>query len=651
MKKDRESKIKAMEAAISMLPSSSFIDITSTVLDFARESTESVHGFVGYIDRYSGYLVTPMLTRDIYKECRVDLETPFFKSFDNLFGKCITDAVPIMTNNPLSEKSSVGTPEGHIKIERFIGVPAIRSGKVVGMIGVANPDRDYVKSDLDVLLKLADFYSMVITSKMDNDELIRLSHAVKQVANGVVITDLNGNIQMVNDAFEKITGYTAQEAMGKNPRILKSGFHSDEFYDDMWATIKSGQTWSGRFKNKRKDGSDYWTDSIITPVKDIDGNIMNYMAIKQDVTEKIKAEEALSRSEERLRVITDSAMDAIIMVDRNRKVSFCNPAAESAFGYNKGEIIGKDFLKLVVPDRFKDEFVRIFEVFAKSGKYTLPRQNLEITAHKKNGTEFPMHLSVSSLIFEDNWYAVAIARDITVQHELMKSLKEKREEMESFIYSVSHDLKSPVVTVEGFINILKDDLSVEPGSEVEWSLNRIISATDKMKEMIGELLEYSRLDTRHVEKETVCFSKVVDEALQIFELPIHKKKVKVQLKELETDIVCEKKRFVRVMENLIGNSIKYIGDENTAPEIEIGAKNDGKNNVFYVKDNGIGILEEEKDKVFMLFKRGSNTSGKEGTGVGLAMTRKIIEKHGGRIWFESEVGKGSSFYFTIPGNN
>lgn len=649
MKKIKENKMRAVEAVSTLFPTSSFKDITTTVMNLALEATGSRHGFVGYIDRYTGHLVVPMLTGEIYPECRVKDNDVVFKNFDNLFGHCITSATPLLTNDPYKETASRGTPDGHIKIERFIGVPAVRSGTVVGMIGVANAAENYGDEDLNAVLRIAEFYGSVIHAKLDNEELLRLSQAVQQVGNGVVITDLAGNIQMVNEAFQKITGYTAKEAMGKNPRILKSGFHTEEYYEDMWGTIVGGKTWSGRFKNKRKDGTDYWTDSIITPIKDSEGKILNYMAIKQDVTERIRAEEALRRSEERLRIITDSAMEAIVMVDNNRLASFWNPAAEKMFGYSENEALGKDFLELVIPERLHEEFKDEFDKFIKSKKSAFSKRSIDIVAVKKNRAEFPMELSVSSLVYEDKWHAVAVGRDITIQKELMRTLKEKNEEMESFVYSVSHDLKSPVVTIEGFINILKDELSFEPGSEVEWSLNRIITATDKMKGMITELLEYSRLDTTEVEKETVSFSAIVDEAMQIFDMNLHRNKVALETKNLDVRITCEKKRIVRVMENLIGNALKYIGDDNGAPAIEIGVKNEYGENVFYVRDNGIGIPKEEQSRVFMLFKRATNAAGKEGTGVGLSMTRKIIEKHGGRIWFDSEQGRGTTFCFTIPG--
>lgn len=192
------------------------------------------------------------------------------------------------------------------------------------------------------------------TMQQQNAELHKLSQAVEQSANTVVITDLHGNIEYVNPKFTETTGYTAEEALGRNPRLLKSGHQPPEVYQDLWQTITSGREWHGEFHNKRKDGTLYWEQATIAPIYDPRGRMTHFIAVKEDITKRKQAEQALKESEERFRSVINQNVDAIIVVDDPGRVRFVNPAARRLFGFETDTLVGKHFSIPVLPGEFTE---------------------------------------------------------------------------------------------------------------------------------------------------------------------------------------------------------------------------------------------------------------------------------------------------------
>jgi signal transduction histidine kinase len=232
------------------------------------------------------------------------------------------------------------------------------------------------------------------------------------------------------------------------------------------------------------------------------------------------------------------------------------------------------------------------------------------------------------------------------REKYIQELNNKNAELERFTYTVSHDLKSPIVTIKGFVGMLNQDLQENRPDRVKSDLSRIENATDKMDALLRDLLELSRIGrvvNPPVEVDTV---KLTEEALEMLDGRIRSKNVHVTVSPNLPVIYGDRIRLREVIENLIDNAIKYIGDQ-TDPQIEIGIRDDENEQVFFVKDNGMGVDPRYHDRVFSLFEKLNPTS--EGTGIGLALVKRIIETHGGRIWLESGgSGKGCTFYFTIP---
>jgi PAS domain S-box-containing protein len=241
------------------------------------------------------------------------------------------------------------------------------------------------------------------------------------------------------------------------------------------------------------------------------------------------------------------------------------------------------------------------------------------------------------------------ARLFTERVSLIGELETRNAELEQFTYTVSHDLRSPLVTIRGFLGYLRQDAASNDMLRFDKDLNRISNAVDRMQLLLNDLLELSRIGRVINPSESVPFGDVVAEAVELLHGPLEKHNVKLIAHKNFPNIFGDHARLVEVLQNLINNAAKFMGDQ-PQPTVEIGMDSDDANQmpVFFVRDNGIGIDPQYHDRIFGLFNRLDPSV--EGTGIGLALVKRIIEMHGGRIWIESKPGEGSTFYFTLPRN-
>ncbi len=289
------------------------------------------------------------------------------------------------------------------------------------------------ESDLSkIIVSLVDITERrrVEKAKEKADATLRnLSLAIEQSPVTTVITDLSGNIVFVNPKFTETSGYTVEEAIGQNPRILQSGEKSKEKYQELWDTILAGESWQGVFHNKKKNGELYWESAVISPVKDEQGTITHFLAVKEDITERRKSLEALRMSESKLRAITDSAHDAILMMDYQGCISYWNPAAERILGYTSSEAIGQNLHTLIAPQKYLQAHEAAFSEFIKTGNGAAIGKSIELSARRKDGKEIPVQLSLSSFKMNENWNAVGIFSDITDRKNAEVHLQQSAERL------------------------------------------------------------------------------------------------------------------------------------------------------------------------------------------------------------------------------
>ena len=293
-----EAGINAATAELSqaVITMSSVENISHIVLEHAKRLTSSKYGLVGFIDSETGKLICSTKDREIWNDCHIADSDIHSKKVEKLCDWVLKHRKPLLRNALSKSLRTTETPQRHLSIRQFLSVPALIDGKVIGLISLANPDRNYTERDLTVVKRLAWLYAFALRRRQSEEEIRRLTIAVEQSATVMMITDLDGNIVFVNNAFEESTGYTKKEVLGQNPRIFKTDYLPDNVYKHLWETISKGHVWNGKFLNKRKDKSLYWEKAIITPITDSKGNIVNYIAVKEDITQQKTAEEALKKA-------------------------------------------------------------------------------------------------------------------------------------------------------------------------------------------------------------------------------------------------------------------------------------------------------------------------------------------------------------------
>ena len=333
----------------------------------------------------------------------------------------------------------------------------------------------------------------------------------------------------------------------------------------------------------------------------------------------------------------------------DNKFEYVNPALAKILGYDPGEMIGTDIEKYLMPGEMQ-RFLKEYENQASNGA-----TSLEIVIKHKNGN--PIHVLVTSVPRYSGTTATGSITSITDLSErkqieleremLLKDMEAKNAELERFTYTVSHDLKSPLVTIAGFLGFLEADIKKGDLQKIEGTIRRIRDAAKKMQRLLNELLELSRIGRLANPSEDVPFGELVSEALELAEGQLAARQVQVQVEAGLPAMRVDRVRIIEVIQNLVVNSSKFMGDQEH-PRIEIGMKTIRDQKTFFVRDNGVGIAPKFHERIFGLFNKLDPFS--DGTGIGLALVKRIIEVHGGKIWVESELGRGATFFFTLAEN-
>lgn len=351
-----------------------------------------------------------------------------------------------------------------------------------------------------------------------------------------------------------------------------------------------------------------------------------------------EAKDALLASEERFRALFSEASDAIFVMDEEGVVD-CNHRAERLYGYPRQELIGKQIDELF-PEILTDD----------SGVSRSTVRSFEFKQQRKDGSVFDSEMNLSTFRLGNKVYIQAIVRDASERLRLIAELEAKRQEMEQFVFTISHDLRAPLFTIKGFLGFLERDVERGDKERAAADLGQVREAVNNMGETLEELLELSRIGRVINELERVPLSELAQEAAANLEGRINETRAALTIDPMLPVVRGDRPRLLAVFQNLIENAIKFSSTVPKKPQIEIGVRRPATisdDAVIFVSDNGIGIDPRYHDQVFGLFERLDSES--EGTGIGLATVKRVIEVHGGRIWIESEGdGSGTSFCFVLP---
>ena len=358
-----------------------------------------------------------------------------------------------------------------------------------------------------------------------------------------------------------------------------------------------------------------------------------------------RADEALRGSEARMRGIVLSAMDAIIMVDDNQSIVLFNPAAAAMFGCSVEKAVGLPATRFI-PERFHarhHDFVQQQQVHGDNfGEFGVVRT---ATGKRADGEEFSVEMSYSSLVESGAAYHTFIIRDSTERIRAYEALERSNLDLQQFAFVASHDLKTPLRSIGGFLQIFERNYADKLDEKAQSLIRRASAAVHRLDQLTEDLLSYARVNSEVRPFAPVNCRDMAEEVVHLLDAALRHSRAQVTMGELP-EVMGDRTQLVQLLLNLVGNGIKYCRDRE--PRVHIEAQRDPQGWVFSVADNGIGIDARHHEKIFEVFKRLHTQNEYAGTGIGLAVCRRVVERHGGKIWITSVVGEGSTFHFTIP---
>lgn len=467
----------------------------------------------------------------------------------------------------------------------------------------------------------------------------------------VIMKDVESRYVYCNPKVESLFGMPAHEIVGKTEFDLFPQEEAERFTASDSQVLETGEPVINEYEARVPGGGKrhWWVFKF--PMHDSSGN--QYVGLQiLDITERKVAEDALARERDLLHVLMDNVPDTVYFKDRDCRFTRVNGRQARMLRVNSvEEAIGKTDSHFMPVDLAQSVFEEEQDLLEK-GQAILDRVEYiplpDGTPRWMSASKAPIYDKSGRIIG-----LVGISRDITerklaeVERErLIKDLEVRNAELERFTYTVSHDLKSPLVTIQGFMGLLEKDALEGNIERLKHDIVRIKSATAKMHKLLGELLELSRIGRLMNPPEEIPFACIVQEAMSNVGGQMQSRAITVSIQPEMPTVFGDKVRLVEVVQNLLDNACKYMGDQRN-PHIEIGCqkKNDGPC-VFFVADNGMGIDPRYHQRIFGLFEKLDPQS--DGTGVGLAVVKRIVEVHGGTIWIESAgPGHGSTFYFTL----
>ena len=529
----------------------------------------------------------------------------------------------------------------------------------------------------------------------------RLARAVESTADMVVITDRTGAIQFANPAFEKTTGYTVKEAMGGNPRLLKSGEQDANFYKTMWGTILSGQAWSGEVTNRRKDGSFYNAQLTISPIVDERGEILQFVAVQRDITQRKRDEAVLAQRANQLETVAAVSTTASTVLNPDELLQSVVDLTQERFDLYHAHIyladeswntlllaagagdIGRQMVaeghaipinaekSIVALATREKKFIIVNDVLAEEGYLSnvfLPETRSEMAVPMIVGDKvigvFDVQSEISghftdedANIFTTLAVQVAIAlqnaRLYMEQSATVTQLRELDRLKSSFLANMSHELRTPLNSILGFSDVMLEELDGPLTENMANDLGLIQKNGRHLLHLINDVLDMAKIESGKMNllPEKFRVHEIIEEVTSITSTLASEKNLALFIEkesDQEVEITADRTRLRQVMINVVNNAIKFT----EKGKISISVTPQSEQVLITVRDTGIGIPPDKLEAVFQEFTQVDTSSTRKagGTGLGLPISRRLVEMHGGRLWADSTgvEGEGTRFFIELP---
>ena len=485
-------------------------------------------------------------------------------------------------------------------------------------------------------------------------QLLTLSRAIEQSPVVVLIVNTNGEIEYTNPRFTEVTGYTMEEALGKNPSILKSEPHTNkEEYDKLWMKIQAGGTWHGIFKNRKKNGDIYWASASISGLRDNNGKIVNYIGVQEDITERLNLEE-------KFRMSVEGSPYAIVMIDEAGNIILINSQTEKYFGYKHKELMGQA-VEMLIPEQYLQGHVKSREKFLTAPQFGINNNHVlgrRLFGKRKNGSEFPVEIALNLIDTDEGKITLASIIDITQRTKLESELEERNNEIAKsktlavvgrMASMVAHDLRNPLSSIKMGLQILSKPMKAGSEAHKQELKTIALEQVGYMEVILEDLLNYARppalklewLDIKDVLNET---TNMLQGLIQENQAVIH-----TNVQQGLPTIYADLSKLRLILSNTISNGIQAAAESGNKPEINLTAMSrlgDKTPSIqIEITDNGPGIDSEKVETLFEPFY----TSRARGTGLGLAIVKGFVEQHQGQITLNSIPNKkGTICTISLP---
>lgn len=485
-----------------------------------------------------------------------------------------------------------------------------------------------------------------------------LNTVINKPPEGIVIVDYNGIIVSIDEAAQLIFQRSSQEMIDKPVRDFVPPALIESYFQLFSKQASNNELFDNKYvvSALNPDGS-YLLIELSIHSNQIRSDTF-YTLVLTNLSRSQEPENTLSYLDY-IGTLMDTVLDGLITIDKQAQIQSFNRGAERIFGYTSNEVIGKN-VNMLMPKPYRDHHDEYLRKYYQTGEKAVIGAVREIQAQRKDGSIFPMELGVNQMEAQKGVMFVGTIRDISerkaAENEIqsyINRLKISNEELDQFAYIASHDLKEPLRGLSNNALFLMEDYTEKLDEQGISRLNRIGFLCSRMENLVDSLLYYSRLGRQEYAIESTDLNNIINEIRLLLIDPDRDSCLDIVIPESLPTIICDVPRTTELFRNLISNGIKYNQCKNKIIEIGVVKKVNPFNQhhedrVFYVKDNGIGIASQFFDDIFRIFKRLNEEDEKvRGTGVGLTFVKRIVERHNGHIWLESEPPNGSCFFFTL----